>query len=75
VELNVDWVYRIASSTTNGVFIAVGANGSILTSPDGLKWTNRTRLSTDDAFNARTIANDLRLVTPLLPKLLAQNDF
>jgi len=44
-------VLKIEKDKTKGLFVAVGDNGTILTSPDGTTWTQRT--STPGPFGAR----------------------
>ena len=40
----------------NGLFVAVGTSGTILTSPDGVTWTQRTS-GTDDTLRGVTHGN------------------
>ena len=35
----------------NGVFVAVGANGAVMSSPDGITWTSRVSASNDLRYN------------------------
>jgi hypothetical protein len=40
----------------NGLFVAVGSRGAILTSPDGVNWTAQTSPTSDD-LSAVTYGN------------------
>ena len=55
-NLGTNWTIRIPGRTLNytpvyatelGIFVAVGASGTILTSPDGITWTARTSGTTN----------------------------
>ena len=48
-----DWLKGITYN--NGYFVAVGENGNILTSPDGINWTLRYW---DDSFDLEAVAYD-----------------
>jgi len=50
-------VLKVEKDKTKGLFVAVGDNGTILTSPDGTTWTQRT--STPGPFGARVHLYDV----------------
>ena len=41
---------KVTVSTTNGLFVTVGNVGSILTSSDGISWTERTSGTTKNLY-------------------------
>jgi hypothetical protein len=59
------WTLRSSGGTSlsgvtygNGLFVAVGSYGTILTSPDGVSWTARAS-GTSNFLNGVTYANGL----------------
>jgi hypothetical protein len=51
-----DWLFGVTYG--NGLFVAVGWDGTILTSPDGVNWTARTS-GTSNCLSGVTYGNGL----------------
>jgi hypothetical protein len=45
-----NWLYGVTYG--NGLFVAVGDDGAILTSPDGVTWTRRTSSTINPLYGA-----------------------